>query len=90
MGQGELPLCDAAAVVKVLEKFGYAVAPKRGKGSHIVLEKAGANTLTVPGHKPVKRGTLSAILEAADISVEDFSDTYKPKKGRKRKPHTGS
>ena len=84
MGQGDLPLCDATEVVKVLERFGYVVAPKRGKGSHIVLEKSGAHTITVPGHKPVKRGTLSAVLKAAGISVEDFCNVHKPRKGHKR------
>lgn len=85
MGQGDLPLCNAAEVVKVLEHFGYAVNPRRGKGSHIVMEKPGAPTVAIPGHKPVKRVTLASILRAAGISIEAFRDAHKPRKGHKNR-----
>ncbi|MEX0802931.1 MAG: hypothetical protein WD688_06400 [Candidatus Binatia bacterium] len=29
--------------------------------------------ITVPAHRPVKRGTLSHILKAAQLSIEQFN-----------------
>ena len=46
------------------------------RGSHIRLQKRtteGVLKITVPAHRPVKRGTLSHILKAAQLSVEQFN-----------------
>ncbi len=53
---------DAAGLIKVLQKFGYAVS--RQKGSHIRLTTSfnGTHHITIPNHNPLKLGTLSAIL----------------------------
>ncbi len=49
-------------LAKALEKLGYAIT--RQKGSHIRLttEVHGVHHLTIPDHRPIKLGTLSAIL----------------------------
>lgn len=58
-------------VVKALHRAGFYV--KRQKGSHIVLRRDSPFAqVVVPDHKSVDTGTLSNILDGADLSVEDF------------------
>lgn len=46
---------------------------KRQHGSHIILRRDEPFTqLVVPDHKELDRGTLRAILRAADLTVDDF------------------
>lgn len=49
-------------LVKKLRKLGYEV--KRQAGSHIIVstQQNGENTQVIPDHKPLKVGTLNAIL----------------------------
>ena len=61
-------------VVKALQRAGFVVV--RQRGSHIRLQKRTAAALlkiTVPAHRPIKKGTLSHILKAAQISVDQFN-----------------
>ena len=47
----------------------------RQRGSHIRLQKHTPDEvlkITVPAHRPVKRSTLSHILKAARLSVDEF------------------
>lgn len=58
---------NGSQLVKMLEKFGYQV--QHQTGSHIIVKtvQEGENTQSVPNHKPLKIGTLNAILgEVAD------------------------
>ena len=58
-------------VVKALQKAGFYI--KRQKGSHIVLRRDSPFAqVVVPDHKRIDTGTLSSILDGADLSVEDF------------------
>ncbi len=58
-------------VVKALERAGFYI--KRRKGSHIVLRRDNPFAqVVVPDHKSIDMGTLSSILDGADLSVEDF------------------
>jgi predicted RNA binding protein YcfA (HicA-like mRNA interferase family) len=58
-------------VVKALQRAGFYV--KRQKGSHIVLRRDSTFAqVVVPDHKSIDTGTLSSILDGADLSVEDF------------------
>jgi predicted RNA binding protein YcfA (HicA-like mRNA interferase family) len=60
-------------VVKVLQSAGFDV--KRQKGSHIILRRDNPFTqVVVPDHKSIDTGTLSSILNGADLSVEEFID----------------
>lgn len=60
-------------VVKVLQSAGFNV--KRQKGSHIILRRDNPFTqVVVPDHKSIDTGTLSSILNGADLSVEEFID----------------
>jgi predicted RNA binding protein YcfA (HicA-like mRNA interferase family) len=66
-----VPLLKPAEVVRVLERFGWRVA--RRKGSHIILTKPGGiATLSVPDHSHVARGTLRALISRAGLTVDDF------------------
>lgn len=66
-----LPSLSGRDVVKVLESLGWQVA--RQRGSHIVLVKEGSfATLSVPDHRQVAKGTLRALLRAADLTVAEF------------------
>jgi predicted RNA binding protein YcfA (HicA-like mRNA interferase family) len=65
-----LPIISGADCIQVLRKFGYAAA--RQNGSHVRMVCPGRAPVTVPMHKPLKRGTLRAILRTAEIEVEVF------------------
>lgn len=67
----KLPRVSGRECVKMLEKAGFYF--KRQQGSHIVLRRDEPFAqLVVPDHKELDRGTLRAILRAANISVEEF------------------
>jgi len=58
---------DAAELVKALTRIGYHVV--RQSGSHIRLQCADpVHSLTIPNHRPLRIGTLAAIL--ADIAAQ--------------------
>ena len=58
-------------VVKALQRAGFYV--KRQKGSHIIVRRDSPFAqVVVPDHKSIDTGTLSNILDGADLSVEDF------------------
>lgn len=58
---------DAAKLIKVLEQLGYHAV--RQTGSHIRLQcRDPVHAITIPNHRPLRVGTLSAIL--ADIAVQ--------------------
>jgi predicted RNA binding protein YcfA (HicA-like mRNA interferase family) len=70
----ELPSLPFDRIVKALQRAGFVVV--RQRGSHIRLQKRTADTIlkvTVPAHRPVKKGTLSHILKAAQISIDQFT-----------------
>ena len=66
-----LPVVTGAQAIKALEQVGFS--HMRTKGSHAILrnEHTGSG-VTVPLHKPLKRGTLAAILRQAGISADEF------------------
>ena len=58
-------------VVRVLEKAGFYT--KRRKGSHIILRRDNPFAqVVVPDHKSIDTGMLAAILDGANLSVEEF------------------
>lgn len=67
----KIPLLSGREVARTLEKLGWQVARQRGR--HIILVKEGARaTLSVPDSKEVARGTLRALIRAANLTVEEF------------------
>ena len=63
---------SGSEVVKALERAGFYI--KRRKGSHIVLRRDNPFAqVVVPDHKSIDTGTLSSILDGAELSIEDFN-----------------
>ena len=67
----KLPRTSGAAIVKVLERLGFAKI--RQSGSHVILRR-GPKGCVVPMHSEVKVGTLAGILRQAGISPDEFID----------------
>jgi predicted RNA binding protein YcfA (HicA-like mRNA interferase family) len=65
----ELPVLSGQKAIKVLVKLGFVVV--RQKGSHVFLQR-GDDTVTVPLHNPLKKGTLKSILKQANVSLDEF------------------
>ncbi|QLC50061.1 type II toxin-antitoxin system HicA family toxin [Methanolobus zinderi] len=70
----ELPVTSGQKAIKSLTKLGFVVV--RQKGSHVFLQR-GQDTVTVPLHNPLKKGTLSSILKQANVSLDDFLHNLK-------------
>ncbi|MSQ13177.1 MAG: type II toxin-antitoxin system HicA family toxin [Dehalococcoidia bacterium] len=64
------PLLTFDETLAGLHQFGYRVA--RQTGSHVRLRAPGRPPVTVPRKREIPRGTLRAILKAADISQDAF------------------
>lgn len=63
-------------VLRVFESFGWE--RQRQRGSHVILTKPGSlNTLAVPMHQEVSRGTLRSLIRASELSVEQFNERFK-------------
>jgi predicted RNA binding protein YcfA (HicA-like mRNA interferase family) len=57
--------------VRVFEELGWQIA--RQRGSHIIMVKTGEmETLSIPDHKEVAKGTLRSLIRSAGITVEEF------------------
>lgn len=65
-----LPSLHYKKLIKALEKVGYKIS--RQKGSHIRMSAERKETITVPAHNPVAKGTLRKILRNVNLSVSDF------------------
>ncbi|HIJ05919.1 type II toxin-antitoxin system HicA family toxin [Methanocalculus sp.] len=70
----ELPIISGQKVIKTLVKLGFVIV--RQKGSHVFLQRV-SDTVTVPLHNPVKKGTLKSILKQANVSLDDFLNIIK-------------
>jgi predicted RNA binding protein YcfA (HicA-like mRNA interferase family) len=68
-----LRVLSGPEVVRILSIFGFKVASPRG--SHIKLRRietgGGQQTLTIPNHKELDRGTLGAIYRQASRYVSE-------------------
>ena len=65
----KLPHVSGAAVVKALERLGFAKI--RQSGSHVIMRR-GSKGCVVPMHREVKIGTLAGVLRQADITPDEF------------------
>ncbi|WP_340819805.1 type II toxin-antitoxin system HicA family toxin [Methanolobus sp. WCC4] len=68
----ELPAISGQKTIKILVKLGFVVV--RQKGSHVFLQR-GNDTVTVPLHNPLKKGTLKSILKQANVDLDEFIRT---------------
>ena len=67
----KLPRTSGVAIVKALERLGFAKV--RQSGSHVIMRR-GPKGCVVPMHGEVKVGTLAGILRQADVSHDEFAD----------------
>lgn len=70
----KLPVVSGKKAIKALVKIGFEVISQ--KGSHIKLRRivqGGKQTITIPNHEIIKRGTLrNGILKPINLSVDAF------------------
>ncbi len=68
----KIPQISGKNLIKAFKKEEWVEVSQ--KGSHIKLVKkltpVGKNTVIIPNHKVIKKGTLSRILKDANISIE--------------------
>lgn len=60
-------------IVKALRRLGFIIDHQRG--SQIFLHNLDKNqTVIVPNHKEIKKGTLHNILKSTDLSIDKLKD----------------
>ena len=73
----KLPVLSGKDIVKILAKLGYEHV--RTRGSHMVLVKQteeGKKTIPIPNHKELAKGTLRAIMNQADLKLDDLLNLF--------------
>lgn len=68
---GKYPILRPNVIISALSKKGFAF--KSQKGSHAKYTN-GYNTVIIPMHDTIARGTLKSILLQAGIELEEFLD----------------
>ncbi len=53
---------DYRAIVKALSTMGYTITRQTGSHVRLTTEMNGQHHITIPAHRPVKIGTLNAII----------------------------
>jgi len=73
----KLPVVKANKLYKTLQKLGFS--KHHQAGSHIQLKHPDGRRTTIPFHanKEIRRGTLKAIIDDLDMSVEEFTKALK-------------
>lgn len=67
----KLPQIKPQNIEKVLTSLGFV--SRSGKGNHVVFKHPdGRRTVITSHNRPVRIGTLRAILKQADISTDEF------------------
>ncbi|MBL7159068.1 type II toxin-antitoxin system HicA family toxin [Candidatus Microgenomates bacterium] len=75
----KLPQIKPREIEKALTKLGFI--SRSGKGSHVVYKHLDGRRTVIPNHRrPVRVGTLRAILKQVDITIEEFLKLLKKKK----------
>ena len=74
MSDFSLPQVPGQRVVRALEEAGFIVRRQKGNHTLLVHRQDLSRRCVIPlhGSKPVKSGTLRAILKGANISPEEF------------------
>jgi predicted RNA binding protein YcfA (HicA-like mRNA interferase family) len=66
-----LPVVSGQQLINALEKVGWVAV--RQRGSHVRLKHdEQANSLVIPLHRELKRGTLAGILRDAGVDRDDL------------------
>jgi predicted RNA binding protein YcfA (HicA-like mRNA interferase family) len=68
---GRLPVVSGAQLIRALEHVGWRVA--RQRGSHVLLRHPNhLNSLVVPRHAELKKGTLNGLLKDAGLDRDEL------------------
>lgn len=73
-----LPVVSGKKVVKALNKIGFKFVDQ--ESSHIKLRRKYQETIQtviIPDHKEIRRGTLRNILRMANLTLKDFQRLLK-------------
>lgn len=73
----KLPVVKARNLYKTLQKLGFYKYHQ--VGSHIQLKHPDGRRTTIPYHpsQEIRRGTLKAIIDDLDMTVEEFTEAFK-------------
>lgn len=73
----KLPVIKARKLLKILQKLGFY--KHHQVGSHVQLKHPDGRRTTIPYHptQEIRRGTLKAIIDDLDMSVEEFIKALK-------------
>lgn len=73
----KLPVVKARQLLKTLQRLGFY--KHHQAGSHIQLKHPDGRRTTVPYHptQEIRRGTLKAIIDDLDMTVEEFIKALK-------------
>ena len=73
----KLPVVKAKKLIKALLKLGFIVHHQTG--SHVQLKHPDGRRTTIPSHasQDIRKGTLKAIINDVDISVEELIQTLR-------------
>jgi len=67
----KLPQIKPRKIEKLLLKLGFI--SRTGKGSNVVFKHRDGRRTVIPVHnRPIRTGTLRAILKQIDLSIEEF------------------
>jgi len=70
---GKLANISGKEAAKAFARAGWQVVGQ--VGSHLVMTKSGERAnLSIPQHKELSIGTLRALIRAAGLTVDEFSD----------------
>lgn len=67
---------DARKVIRALEKLGFEVRSVVGGHYKLVHLDDATRVIVVPFHGRLKTGTLSSILKAAKVRLEEFLEVF--------------
>ncbi|MBV8574057.1 MAG: type II toxin-antitoxin system HicA family toxin [Acetobacteraceae bacterium] len=67
----KLPVVNGSELVRAFERAGWTRL--RQSGSHVRMQK-GTEHVTIPLHKPLRRGTLAALIDAAGLTADELRD----------------
>lgn len=68
----QLPVISGDQLVRAFGRIGWTVM--RQDGSHMRLAREGAAPITIPRHRTLKRGTLTAILKQVGMTADELRD----------------
>lgn len=73
----KLPVIKASKLLRILNKLGFY--KHHQVGSHIQLKHPDGRRTTLPYHptQEIRRGTLKAIIDDLDMTVEEFINVLK-------------